>query len=128
MSSESRFLAGVNLDIRKHKRSPRSSAHLGLHPRRPAAQDFEEAVDLVRVPAEAGQQEVEVGQPGDLVVTYLVASSVGQEGDGLSRWAQLRKKNRECLGSWRLLKDSEKGKLFVGHLSGEDVQAVSQAL
>lgn len=57
---------------------PRCLAHLRLQLRRAAAQDFQEAVNLVGVPAEAGQQEMEVGQFGDLVLADVIASSVGQ--------------------------------------------------
>lgn len=44
------------------------------------------------VPAEAGQQEVEVGQLGNPVLADVIASSVGQQGDGLSCWIHLEKR------------------------------------
>lgn len=45
------------------------------------------------VPAEAGQQEVEVGQFGNPVLADIIACSVGQQGDGLSCWAHLEERS-----------------------------------
>lgn len=68
----------------------RPLAHLGLHFCQPAAENLEEAVYLVGVPAEAGQQEIEVGQFGDPVWVDVVTSTVGQRVDSLSCWAHLK--------------------------------------
>lgn len=48
----------------------------------------------MRVAAEAGQQEVEIGQFGDPVRADVVASAVGQGVDGLSCWTHLKKRKR----------------------------------
>lgn len=42
------------------------------------------------VPAETGQQEIEVGQFGDPVWADVVTSTVGQRVDGLSCWTHLK--------------------------------------
>lgn len=47
-------------------------AHLRQHLSSSASQHFEETVDLVRVPAEARQQEVEVDQARDVVLSQVI--------------------------------------------------------
>lgn len=73
----------------KSSRPLHSLAHFGLQFCSPAAEDFQEAVNLVRVAAEAGQQEMEVGQFGNAVLADVIGASVGQWGDGLGFWPHL---------------------------------------
>ena len=66
-----------------------SLAGLGSGLGRPAAQNLQEAVDLVGVTAEAGQQEVEVDQLGGVVLAQVWAPVVGQVGQVLGGGAHL---------------------------------------